>query len=411
MNLTPQTRFGGLAAIRTYHPIVLSLLVGTVLARAASSMSLPFLAIYLAKTTSLNAVAIGFIAGAGSLAGTLGGFFGGALSDRFGRRIIMLAALFGWAFVFTGFSFVKLPALFFILSTINGLCRSFYEPVSQALMSDLTPKEQRFRVFSLRYLAINIGVAVGPLLGAYFGLRSGSLPFLLTGVVYFLYALSLYALLIRFGIKRIEGSAKSDVTIGSAWSVIQKDRALRYYLTGGIIGAIGYSQMTVTLSQYVELHFVKGVELFAALMSVNAIVVVLLQVPLVRWAEKRRSPLVAVAAGNMMFALGDIGFAFSGSEWMLVLSMAVFTLGEILNYPSANLLIDRLAPEGMRGTYYGAQTFGNLGQFIGPWLGGLLLAVYGGNTLFTVMAAVTLSATTLYWKGAKAAESRLKEAE
>lgn len=410
MNFNLQSRFGGLAAIRTYHPIVLSLLFGTVLARAASSMSLPFLAIYLSKTTSLNAVSIGFIAGAGSLAGTLGGFFGGALSDRFGRRVVMLAALFGWAVVFIGFSFAKLPALFFILSTINGLCRSFYEPVSQALMADLTPKEQRFRVFSLRYLAINIGVAVGPLLGAYFGLRSGSLPFLLTGVVYFLYAVSLYALLIRFGIKHIEGSAKSDVTISSAWRVIQKDRTLRYYLGGSMIGAIGYSQMTVTLSQYVAEHFVKGVELFAALMSVNALVVVFMQVPLVRWMEKRRTPLVAIAAGNVMFALGDIGFAFSGSAWMLVASMAVFTLGEILNYPSANMLIDRLAPEGLRGTYYGAQTLGNLGQFIGPWLGGLLLAGFGGNALFSVMAVITLSGTSLYWRGAKAAELKQREA-
>jgi MFS family permease len=390
--------------LSSLHPIVISLLLGTVLARAASAMSLPFLAIYLAKTTAMSHGAIGLVAGAGSLAGTLGGFFGGALSDRFGRRVIMLAALFGWAAVFVGFSLAKLPAVFLLLSMVNGLCRSFYEPVSQALMADLTPKERRFRVFSLRYLAINIGVAVGPLLGAFFGLKSSSLPFLLTGLVYFAYAVTLYALLIAFGIKRIEGEAKSGVTIGSAWRVIRQDGALRYYLGGGMIGAIGYSQMTVTLSQYVEGHFAKGVELFAALMSVNALTVVLLQVPLVRWAESRRSPLAAIAAGNVMFALGDIGFAVSGSAAAMIASMAVFTIGEILNYPAANLLIDRLAPEGMRGTYYGAQTFGTLGQFIGPWVGGMLLTAFGGGLLFAIMAVITLSATTLYWRGARAAE-------
>ncbi|KIL39806.1 membrane protein [Gordoniibacillus kamchatkensis] len=390
-----------LSALTSLHPIVLSLLFGTVLARAASSMSLPFLAIYLAKTTQMSPTLIGVVAGAGPLAGTLGGFFGGALSDRFGRRVIMLAALFGWAGVFVGFSLAKLPLVFLLLSAVNGLCRSFYEPVSQALMADLTPKEQRFRVFSMRYLAINIGVAVGPLLGAFFGLKSSALPFLLTGLVYFVYAVSLYVLLLAFGIKRIEGEAKSNVTIGSAWHVIRRDGALRCYLGGSMIGAIGYSQMTVTLSQYVEGRFAAGAMLFAVLMTVNAITVILLQVPLVRWAERRRSPLIAIAAGNVMFALGDIGFAVSGSPAAMIVSMAVFTLGEILNYPSANMLIDRIAPEGMRGTYYGAQTFGSLGQFVGPWLGGMLLTAIGGGPMFMIMAAVTLSATSLYWKGSR----------
>lgn len=78
-----------------------------------------------------------------------------------------------------------------------------------------------------------------------------------------------------------------------------------------------------------------------------------------------------------MFALGDIGFAFSHSLVPMIVSMAIFTLGEILNYPAANMLIDKLAPEHMRGTYFGAQTLTNLGHFMGPWVGGFLLVRYG----------------------------------
>jgi len=137
---------------QAYHPIVHSLLLGTVLARLASSMSMPFLAIYLAKHTDVGAVMIGLIIGAGSLAGTAGGFIGGALSDLFGRRRILLGALIGWGVVFLGFAMADHILLFFLLSLLNGLCRSFYEPVSQALMADLTAKEKRFKVFSLRYL-------------------------------------------------------------------------------------------------------------------------------------------------------------------------------------------------------------------------------------------------------------------
>ena len=70
--------------------------------------------------------------------------------------------------------------------------------------------------------------------------------------------------------------------------------------------------------------------------------------------------------------------------------MGIFTLGEILNYPAANMLIDKLAPEHMRGTYFGAQTLTNIGHFIGPWIGGFLLVSYGGNTLYVLMAVLTI---------------------
>ncbi|REE88578.1 putative MFS family arabinose efflux permease [Paenibacillus taihuensis] len=381
-----------------YHPIVHSLLVGTILARAASSMSLPFLAIYLTKHTELGAGMIGLIIGAGSLAATVGGFVGGALSDQFGRRKIMLAALFGWTVVFLGFALSKSAALFFVFSLLNGLCRSFYEPVSQALMADLTPKERRMSVFSLRYLAINIGVSVGPLLGALFAAMGSTLPFIITSAIYFIYLCSLYSLLNRFGIKQIEGEQKAGSSFSMAWEAVKRDYVLRYYLIGGIVTAIGYSQMTVTLSQFVENKFAEGVTLFAVMMSVNAITVVALQIPVSRWMEKF-SVIGALTLGVSLYALGNVGFAFSVGWISFIVSMIVFTLGEIITYPAGSMLVDGIAPEGMRGSYYGAQSFSNLGHFIGPWIGGILLSRFSGSVLFTTMAFVAMSAILFYRAG------------
>lgn len=381
-----------------YHPIVLTLIVGHGLSRIATSMSLPFLALYLSNTTDMSPVMIGIVAGAGPLAGTIGGFFGGALSDRFGRRTIMFIALCLWVVVFLGFSVAHYPALFMLLNLTNGLCRSWFEPVTQALMADLTEPAKRFRVFSMRYMAANIGVAVGPLLGAWLGTGTGSLPFLVTGVIYAIYGIILYALFLAFGIREIEGATKATVTIASAWGVIRNDRVLRLFLLGAIVVGVAYCQMTVSLSQFVEASFEQGVHLFATLMSVNAVTVVVLQIPLSRWAE-RYSPIVAIHAGNFLFAAGLIGFAISGSWIGLVVSMAVFTMGEILNYPAGTLLMDRLAPEGLRGTYYGAQSFGNFGQFIGPLAGGYVLEKYGGTTLFILMGIIVLGASYFYAAG------------
>ncbi|MHA6480840.1 MDR family MFS transporter [Paenibacillus sp. strain BS8-2] len=385
-------------SLRGYHPIVKVLLLGTIFARIASSMSLPFLAIYLIAKTDMSPMMVGVTIGIGSLAGMLGGFFGGFLSDRFGRRVVMLAAIYTWGAVFLGFAMTDVPLVFALLNAVNGLCRSFYEPVSQALMADLTDQEKRYEVFSLRYLAINIGVAVGPLLGTLFAAMEGSLPWTITGLIYIVYGILLHILLHKFGIHHIEGDKREAVTITRSWNVIKGDRAFRFFILGGIVSAIGYSQMTSTLSQFIEQNFVKGVTMFAWMMTVNAVVVVLFQLPLTKWAEKRK-PLTVIAVGSIFFGLGHIGFAYSTSGWLLIAAMIVFTWGEVLTFPAASVMLDKLAPDGMRGTYFGGQTFTSLGSFIGPWLGGFLLQDYGGKTLFLVIAVISVTSIWFYRAG------------
>lgn len=205
-------------------------------------------------------------------------------------------------------------------------------------------------------------------------------------------------LLNRFGIRKIEGQKKEQVTFRAAWNVVMRDTALRYYILGGILGAVGYAQMTVTLSQYAEGHFVEGIQLFAWLMSVNALSVVLFQIPLARLTE-RYTPLFSMTLGNVLYALGDVGFALSDAWSTMILSMVIFTLGEILTYPAGDVFIDRLAQEGMRGTYYGAKTFASFGHFLGPWFGGFVLEEYGGTSLFLSVAVISLVSSVFYWKG------------
>jgi MFS family permease len=156
--------------------------------------------------------------------------------------------------------------------------------------------------------------------------------------------------------------------------------------------------MTVTLSQYMEGNFTNGVSLFAWMMTVNAIVVIIFQLPFTRWAEKH-SPLRAIVIGNILYAIGDLGFAFSSSWWAFMLSMVVFTWGEVFTFPAGTVLIDRIAPEHLRGTYYGAQQLMFLGHFIGPWFGGFLLQSYSGKVMFITVAVLSLCATYFYRVG------------
>ena len=98
----------------------------------------------------------GAIIGTSALVGVFASFIGGNLSDRFGRNMIIiyydrLGLCIHW--FFTCRSCFK----FLLLNALNGLCRSFFEPTSRALLSDLTKPGYRLLVYNLRYGAINVG--------------------------------------------------------------------------------------------------------------------------------------------------------------------------------------------------------------------------------------------------------------
>lgn len=131
--------------ISYFHPIVWIILNGTIFTRIASFMTIPFLAIYLQNELHASPLMIGVTLGVSQLCATFGGFVGGYLTDKLGREFIILTTIFIWSTVFVGFATVHVVLLFIILNAINGLCRSFFEPATLALMIDFTEEKKRRR--------------------------------------------------------------------------------------------------------------------------------------------------------------------------------------------------------------------------------------------------------------------------
>lgn len=383
--------------MKAYHPIVWTLLFGTVFARGASFMALPFLALYLSQTKEVHPILIGLIIGIGPLSGTIGGFIGGHLSDKYGRKIVMITAMFVWGLVYIGFSIATSVAVFFLLNAINGICRSFFEPTSQALMADVTEKERRLRVFSMRYTAINMGAALGPLLGAYVGITNANWTFMFTGFFYFLYAIVLLLMISKYEVSSNTPSSKKT-TMVEAFGIVRKDAALRFFIIGGILVNVGYSQIESSLPQHLSLTLADGVLLYSVLLSLNAIAVIILQIPLSRFAERFRV-MHTMMIGSGFFALGFIGFALSDNWVLFILSMIVLTIGEIFVFPSTSVFIDQIAPEEMRGTYFGAGQFRSAGFFIGPAMGGWIFSEWSGTVLYLLMGLIVLASIYFYKLG------------
>ena len=104
------------AIIKYFHPLVWIILSGTIFARTASFMAMPFLALYLHNELQASPLLIGVTLGIAPLFATFGGLCGGYLTDRFGRKIVLITTVFVWSLTFIGFALAP-SALYFVIST------------------------------------------------------------------------------------------------------------------------------------------------------------------------------------------------------------------------------------------------------------------------------------------------------
>lgn len=378
--------------LRHIHPLAWTIIIGTMFGRLVTSMSIPFLSIYLTQVLGASATQTGFTVAVSSLAGVLVSFYGGYISDIIGRRIVMLVSVFGWACVFFGFSAAQHIWVFFLVNTLNGLCRAVFEPTSRALLSDITPPDQKLLVFNLRYAAVNLGVVFGPIIGLQLGSAKSTFPFMIAGIVYIAYGLVLF---LQFSVHRaslpVHGEARTPKLL-EALSTTGRDKVFLPVLLGTIFCVLGYGHFSSTLAQYLAMnpHFSNGGKIFSYMLSLNAVTVLVVQYPLVR-IFSRLQPVVPLILGNICVALSLLLFGLPGGVPLLMFSVVLFTVGEVLLFTMMDMLIDRIAKPEWKGTYFGTIGFNNLGNVMAPILGGLLLDQFGAGNGLAVFVPLALT--------------------
>lgn len=304
--------------------------------------------------------------GAGALGASI---LGGYLADRIGRRNAIAVSMLSAAATMLALSQAGDLWLVLALAALAGLTSELYRPASAALLADLIPPERRVTGYALYRLAINLGFAAGPATAGLLAERSFFLIFLgeaLTSAAFGIAAL----LFLPEGTR----SRRHEEHRGELVRAIRADRPFQLFLVASLLGAFIYFQQQGAL----PLHVVdQGLSyaVFGALISLNGLVVVLLELPLAAVTQRYpRQPVIAVG-----FLLEGLGFALTA--WaldvpLLALTVVVWTLGEIVSAPVAQAYVADLAPPHLRGRYQGAWglTFA-LALVLAPALGTAAYAV------------------------------------
>ncbi|OTJ33862.1 MFS transporter, partial [Pseudomonas aeruginosa] len=168
------------------------------------------------------------------------------------------------------------------------------------------------------------------------------------------------------------------------------------FTSGSLLSTIVHGRYTLYLSQFLLVAYTpdQALKILSAVLACNAITVILMQYQIGRFL-KREQLRHWIVLGTLLFIAGLVGFSQANSLLSWCLAMFVFTLGEMIIYPSEFLFIDTIAPDALRGSYYGAQNLAAFGGAMSPVICGYLLINAPPTSMFFSLAALTAMGVTL----------------
>ncbi|WP_054900530.1 MULTISPECIES: MFS transporter [unclassified Pseudomonas] len=391
-----------LAALKHYPAAVRLLLVTTFTLTVARALTLPYLVVYLADNFQLSVSQIGLLIGGALIAASLLSLYGGHLVDTLRNHTLVSASTLVFALAFVAAISSRSAVLFFLCLVLINLALAVVDIAAKAGFCALLPVEQRAEVFAIKYTLSNVGYAIGPMLGVAMLELDDHLPFFASALIGMGMCLAYW----RLGERTLKASAPAQPGAGFAQVALglARDRRLVCFTLGGVLSAVVFGQFTAYLSQYlvVTTSASEAARLVGYLVTTNAVTVIALQY-LIGRRISRQQLMPWLLAGMALFIAGLLGFFLAGSVLAWCLAMLVFTLGEIIVIPAEYMFIDLIAPEHLRGVYYGAQNLSNLGAALGPVMVGLVLGHWWPGLIFYLLVLSVILAGVFYWRGTRQA--------
>lgn len=354
----------------------------------------PYLAIYLTVERGLSIPAAGAVVSAYGLGGIVGAPVGGVLSDRLGRRPLIVGAWLLTALALLHLSTARAALHLGLAVLIVGVTVNLGRPAMSAAIADVVPEADRARAYGLHYWVTNLGFAVAATLAAPLTALSFRLVFVLDAVSAVLAATFIFFALPEPRVhSAIGASPRSRLDVA-----VLRDRTFLAVFLGGVVTALLFSQGHVALATEIARDGMPT--LYGPIIAINGVLIVLLQPIGIRVAARFRAPGV-LAAGGALTGVGFFLTAFANGVLGHAGAIAVWTLGEILLAAVTPAIIARLAPPERRGTYQGFFQLAWPVAAFAPALGAWVLDTHGSLALWGGCLMLAL--------GAAAVQSRIRD--
>ena len=389
--LNPWRGLGGL-------PREVWLLFATNLINRAGMMVLPFLVVYLTRDRHFTLGQAGFALAVYGMAAIVAGPISGWLSDRIGALPIMRASLLMSGSVVLFYPLAHSRTAVYAATALWAACSELFRPASLAAITHVVAPERRKPAYALNRLAINLGMSVGPALGGFLAAVSFRAMFLVDALTTIVAGLVLTFAPWQAG----TGGRSVDADSSSRRDAhrLLRDRRLLVFLTASFHVGIVFFQHESALPLYLVQYLSLSPAFYGTLFTVNTLLIVALEVPLNR-ATSHWANAWALFTGCMLFAIGFGSLAFVSSATGVLVTVVLWTFGEMMLFPAMSAHLGDIAPVEQRGAYMGAYSMSlSVALASGPWLGTQLLASTGPIGVWSIMFVLGALAGVLMVYGA-----------
>jgi MFS family permease len=362
--------------------------------RLGGSLIYPFFALYVTKRFNVDMTEVGGLFAIWSASSFIGSFPGGALTDRLGRKGMIIFSLISTSLSSVALGFVPSFTAFLMVGFISGIFTDLGGPAYQAVVADLLPAEKRPQGYGIIRVAFNLSAAIGPVVGGFIATHS-YLALFISDAVFSLIATAVVLFAIPETKPEIQAGEKEETTAESfsGYLRVLRDAPFMIFTAVSALAWLVYMNMNTTLGVYLRSYHGIPESGYGWILSLNAAMVVLFQFPITRRIEKR-PPMLVMATGAILLAIGFSMYGLFSAFGMFLVAMAIITVGEMVMIPVASALTANFAPEQMRGRYTFIYNISwGVSFAAGPYLAGLIMDNYNPNWLWYACGILGLSAT------------------
>jgi DHA1 family tetracycline resistance protein-like MFS transporter len=301
----------------------------------------------------------------------------GRLSDKHGRRPILLISLLGTAVGFLVLGFATTLWMLFLGRIIDGISGGNIS-TAQAYIADVTTEENRAKGMGLIGAAFGLGFVFGPAIGGVLSRWGIHVPFLFAGALAFCNAVLLYFTLPETVTP--DHPARVSAAMGRSWHRLiasLKDRRLGFVLTIYFLSIVAFSIMTATFSLFLMFRF--GYDAFhnGWVFAFVGIISAGIQGALIGKLVKRFGEPILVIAGSLMFTVSLFASPFIGPAigvLGILVTGAFSAVGNALNAPTLTSLASKSADAAEQGAILGVtQSVASLARAVGPAIAAFLI--------------------------------------
>ncbi|HSJ88406.1 MAG TPA: MFS transporter [Anaerolineales bacterium] len=334
----------------------------------------PFFSLYVTQKFGVGMTQAGVLLGINSFFALAGSTVGGALTDRFGRRKIILFGLVFSALSSLSLGMVNSIQMMYPLIVVVGLLASVANPAHEAMLADVLPESKRQEGYGILRVVFNYAWIVGTALGGLIATRSFFALFVIDAVISCIVAAILFRLLPETKPKvQEERRQESFWETIKGYRVVVRDLAFMGFVLSGMLALIVYIQQYGSLAVY--LRDVHGIDSrgYGIILSITGLEVVLFQF----WISRRirhRPPFLMMMIGAGIFAVGVLLYGIVSGFVMFVIAAMIVCIGEMFYFPTSQVVAAGFAPKEMRGRYMAIAGFiTSVPNAIGPGAAGYIL--------------------------------------